>query len=162
VSNTPDQESAIAQVLRNFLRDNVQPLIDAAFARIAWGSHVLWQALPLPKVDATTPANGHVGAVQPDGTTIGLDPATGIIGLVPPLVKGNILRANVDGSNNVYWEQYPLSAGNQGDVLTNDQNTSGLPIWQAGAGGGGLSGGTEGAIPYWHDGGVVWLPIPSS
>jgi hypothetical protein len=139
VSGHGQHQSTIAQFLRKFLTENVQTLVDASFSRIARGNQVLWQALPTPKLKTDARGSAHIGAVLPDGVTIHMTGA-GVIsagavaggtgsGLPDPTAKGNILRANLDNSGALYWEQYPI--GQEGTAL---MSHLGLPVWAIAAG----------------------------
>jgi hypothetical protein len=98
--------------------------VTGALASITRGGKVLWSALPYAK-EPTRDGPGHVGAVEPDGVTIVIDAATGIISTGPGTgfpagTKGDILY--FDGTA---WVVRHI--GNQGDVLTVD---TGLPVWE--------------------------------
>lgn len=113
----------IAQAARQAAKEELR----AVFGPLTRGGKVLWSALPYPQAGAD-PTSGHVGAVQPDGTTITIDSATGIIHAnaeLPPGTKGDLLY--FDGT---VWARLPIASGNQGDFLMDDRANSGLPIWR--------------------------------
>ena len=172
MSDIGNHEAGMILMLRAFLRENVQPAIDTAFDRIARGSHVLWQALPLPKVDATTPTNGHPGAVQPDGTTISLDPATGIIQLALPS-PGDLLVGTVSPvTHEPVWELLP--PGTSGDVLKSEgagvvdwgdplpAETEGDLLYGTGAGWGNRAIGSVGQVLTPMGGVPVWADVSAT
>lgn len=132
-----DAAEAARQAIRDYL------------GTIVRGNKVLYPSLPYAKQGATAKL-GHVGAVQPDGTTVTIDAASGIIHAnsgLPAGTKGDLLYD--DGTT---WAERHIAEGNQGDVLLNDRSNSGVPIWQSIAQA--LTPGTSGSTQVYSQAGI--------